>query len=66
MNKIKEVFEQNSWRALEKASLIQILDLEEDLDEKFIKNAFEELIKEGTLYEPKNNMIKFTNKVDND
>lgn len=62
MNKLKEVFEQNNWRALERASLVQILDLEEDLDEKFIKNAFEELIKEGTLYEPKNNMIKFTNK----
>ncbi|MHA1669134.1 MAG: minichromosome maintenance protein MCM [Promethearchaeota archaeon] len=64
MNKLKEIFEQNNWSALEKASVIQILDLEEELDEKFIKSAFEELIKEGTLYEPKNNMIKFTHKVE--
>ena len=42
--------------------MIQILELEENLDKKFIENALEELTKEGTLYEPKNNFIKFTNK----
>ena len=49
MNRLKEIFEENSWRSLEK-------------NKKFIENALEELIKEGTLYEPKNNSIKFTNK----
>ena len=60
MNKLKEIFESNNWRALEKQSVIQILSLEEGLDEQFIKSALDELVKEGTLYEPKNNLIKFT------
>ena len=62
MNKLKEIFESNNWSALEKQSVIQILSLEEGLDEQFIKSALDELVKEGTLYEPKNNLIKFTNK----
>ena len=62
MNKLKEIFESNNWNALEKQSVIQILSLEEGLDEEFIKSALDELVKEGTLYEPKNNLIKFTNK----
>ncbi|MFW9940002.1 MAG: minichromosome maintenance protein MCM [Candidatus Thorarchaeota archaeon] len=62
MNRLKEIFEENNWRSLEKVNVIQILELEENLDKKFIENALEELIKEGTLYEPKNNFIKFTNK----
>jgi replicative DNA helicase Mcm len=62
MNKLKEMAEENKWKALEKSNVIQILDLDENLDKKFIENAIEELIKEGTLYEPKNNFIKFTNK----
>lgn len=62
MNKLKEIFEENGWRPLERINMIQILDLEEKLDKKFIENAIEELIKEGTLYEPKSGFIKFTNK----
>ena len=62
MNRLKEIFEENNWRSLEKNNMIQILELEENLDKKFIENALEELIKEGTVYEPKNNFIKFTNK----
>ncbi|MFX1345146.1 MAG: hypothetical protein ACFFAI_08545, partial [Promethearchaeota archaeon] len=62
MNRLKEIFEENNWRSLEKVNVIQILELEENLDKKFIENALEELIKEGTLYEPKNSYIKFTNK----
>jgi replicative DNA helicase Mcm len=62
MNRLKEVFEENSWRPLERNNVVQILDLEEKLDKKFIENAIEELIKEGTLYEPKSGFIKFTNK----
>ncbi|MFW9936445.1 MAG: minichromosome maintenance protein MCM [Candidatus Thorarchaeota archaeon] len=64
LNRLKEIFEQNNWKALEKKNLIQILELEEELDEKWIKDALQELIKEGTLYEPKHNLIKFTNRED--
>ncbi|MFW9895690.1 MAG: minichromosome maintenance protein MCM [Candidatus Thorarchaeota archaeon] len=62
MNRLKEIFEENSWKPLEKVNVIQILDLEEKLDKKFIENAIEELMKEGTLYEPKSGFIRFTNK----
>ncbi|MHA1146878.1 MAG: LAGLIDADG family homing endonuclease [Promethearchaeota archaeon] len=61
LNRLKEMFEENGWRPLEKDSVIQIIDIdEEDLEKKFIKDAIEELIREGTLYEPKPNHIKFT------
>ncbi len=62
MNRLKEIFEENNWKALEKSNITQILELEESLDRKFIESALEELIKEGTLYEPKSNQLKFTNK----
>jgi replicative DNA helicase Mcm len=64
LTRLKEIFEDNNWKSLEKKNIIQILELEEDLDEKWIKDALEELIKEGTLYEPRNNTIRFTNKND--
>jgi replicative DNA helicase Mcm len=62
LTRLKEIFEDGNWKALERNNVIQILELEEDLDEKWIKDALEELIKEGTLYEPRNNMLRFTNK----
>jgi replicative DNA helicase Mcm len=62
MNRLKEIFEENNWKALEKSNVIQILELDENLDRKFIESALEELLKEGTIYEPKSNQIKFTNK----
>ena len=62
LNRLKEVFEENNWQALERKNVIVILQLEEELDEKWIKDAIEELVKEGTLYEPKNNFLRFTNK----
>jgi replicative DNA helicase Mcm len=64
LSRLKEIFEENNWKALERKNVVQILELEEDLDEKWIKDALDELIKEGTLYEPRTNMIKFTNKDD--
>ncbi len=64
LTRLKEIFEDNNWKSLEKINVIQILELEEDLDEKWIKDALEELVKEGTLYEPRNNTIKFTYKDD--
>jgi replicative DNA helicase Mcm len=64
LSRLKEIFEDNNWKGLDKKNVVQILELEEDLDEKWIRDAFEELIKEGTLYEPRNNTIKFTNKDD--
>jgi len=59
MDRLKEIFEENNWKALEKRSVIQSLELEENLDKEFIKNAIREAINEGTLYEPKLNHIKF-------
>ncbi|KKL80136.1 hypothetical protein LCGC14_2007790 [marine sediment metagenome] len=64
MNRLKEIFEENNWKSLEKASIFPILELEESLDEKFIENAITELLREGTLYEPKNGFINFTRKDD--
>ncbi|MHA1885062.1 MAG: minichromosome maintenance protein MCM, partial [Promethearchaeota archaeon] len=62
MNRLKEIFEENNWRALEITGVVPILELEDNLDKKFIENALDELIKEGTLYEPKNGFMKFTKK----
>ncbi|MFW9867267.1 MAG: minichromosome maintenance protein MCM [Candidatus Thorarchaeota archaeon] len=62
MNRLKELFEENNWRPIEKKNIVQILEVEEKLDKKFIESALEELIKEGTIYEPKNGLIKFTNR----
>ncbi len=62
LTRLKEIFEENKWKALEKTNIIPILALEEELDEKWIKDALDELVREGTLYEPRTNMIKFTNK----
>ena len=64
LNRLKEIFEENHWQALERKNVIEILELEEELDEKWIKDALDELVKEGTLYEPRNNFLRFTNKED--
>ncbi len=64
LNRLKEVFEANHWQALERKNVIEILELEEELDEKWIKDAIDELVKEGTLYEPRNNFLRFTIKED--
>ena len=60
MDRLKEIFEENNWKALEKKNVIQILELEENIDKEFIKNFIKEAINEGTLYEPKPKYIKFT------
>ena len=62
LNRLKEIFEENNWQALERKNVIETLELEEELDEKWIRDAIEELVKEGTLYEPRNNFLRFTNK----
>ncbi|TFF98308.1 MAG: minichromosome maintenance protein MCM [Promethearchaeota archaeon] len=61
--RLKEIFEENEWKLLEKKGVIQILDLElEKVEKDFIKDAIDELVQEGTLYEPKPGHIKFTSK----
>ena len=64
MDKLKEIFEENNWKALEKKNVIQIIELDENLDKEFIKNAIKEAINDGTLYEPMLNYIKFTSRPD--
>jgi len=64
MDRLKEVFEENNWKTLEKKNLIQILELEENIDKEFIKNFIKEAINEGTLYSPKHGFIQFTRKPD--
>ena len=63
-DRLKELFEENKWKALEKKAVIQAIEVDENMEKSFIKNAIEEAIKEGTLYEPKPNEIKFTSKQD--
>ncbi len=60
---LKQVSEENEWQSLDKSSLIQRLELE-GYDRAFIDKSFDELVKEGTLYEPKSGKIKFTRKED--
>ena len=62
MNRLKEIFEDNNWKPIEKVNIFQILELEVNLDKKFIENAVIELLREGTLYEPKSGFINFTRK----
>ncbi len=62
ISRLNEIFEENGGEALEKKNIIQILDLEDGLDEKWVRNALGELVKDGTLYEPKENMIKWPDK----
>ena len=50
MNMLKEIFEENNWKALERSSIVKVLELNEDLDKKFIESALEELVEEGSLY----------------
>ncbi|MFX1258151.1 MAG: LAGLIDADG family homing endonuclease [Promethearchaeota archaeon] len=64
LTRLKEIFEENNYKALDKKNVIQILELEEDLDREFIEKALNEFINDGTLYEPKNNQIKFTKRIE--
>jgi len=64
LDRLKEIFVENNWKSMEKKSVIQALELEEMLDEKFIKEALDDLIRDGTLYEPKIDHIRFTRKSD--
>ena len=64
MDRLKDIFEENNWKTLEKKNIIQILELEENMDKEFIKNFIKEAINEGTLYCPKHGFIQFTRKPD--
>ena len=64
LNRLKEIFEENNWKSIEKSSIFPILELEENLDKKFIEDAITELLREGTLYEPKNGFLNFSRKED--
>ncbi len=61
MNRLKAIFEENSWKALERSNVVKILELEDVLDKNFIEMALEDLVKEGTLYHyaPSSDKIQF-------
>jgi len=63
MDRLKELFEENNWKPLEKKNIIQILELK-GIEKEFVKTSLEALINEGSLYEPKPEYLKFTNKED--
>jgi replicative DNA helicase Mcm len=60
LDKLKEMFEENNWQELDRKGIIQILEFDDEFDRTYIEISIDELIKEGTLYEPKNGKIKFT------
>ncbi len=62
LTRLKEVFEENDWKMLERKSVAQILYLEEGLEGDYIKKAIDDLITQGILYEPRTGYIKFTSK----
>ena len=61
MNRLKGIFEVNDWKALERLSVVRSLELDKNLDKKFIESALEELVKEGILYHytPSSDKIQF-------
>ncbi|MBY8983062.1 MAG: hypothetical protein KGD57_08945, partial [Candidatus Lokiarchaeota archaeon] len=60
LTRLKEIFEDNERRMLERKGVVQILDLEEGLEEDYINKAIDDLITQGILYEPKSGYLKFT------
>ncbi|MFO8019517.1 MAG: LAGLIDADG family homing endonuclease [Promethearchaeia archaeon] len=62
LDRMKEMFSENNWQELQRKDIIQSLELEEDLDKKFVQDALENLIRDGDIYEPKPGYIKFTRK----
>lgn len=62
MKRLDEIFEENNFMALEKNSVVQILEVEDSLDKGFIEDVFDEFLSDGTLYTPKNGHIKMAPK----
>lgn len=60
LDKLKQIFEENSWQELDRKGIVQILELDGEFDRTYIDKSIDELVNEGTLYEPKPNKIKFT------
>ena len=59
LDRMKELFEENEWKSLEKSNVIQLLEIE-GFDRTFINKSIETLLEEGTLYSPRQNQIKMT------
>ncbi len=58
---LKQLFEENEWKALEKNGVIQRLEIE-GFDKSFVNKSIEALIEEGTLYQPSRDKLKMTGK----
>ncbi len=64
LDRLKELFEDNGGQALEKNSVIQIIELDPKMDKDYVDKVINELIKNGTLYCPKPSQIKFSSRDD--
>lgn len=59
LRRVERIFAFNEYEAILKEDLIEVLELEEFTDKRFIKISIDQLIKEGILYEPRKNYLKF-------
>jgi len=60
LDKLKQIFEENNWQELDRKGIIQIIELDGEFDRTYIEKSIDELVNEGTLYEPKTGKVKFT------
>ena len=62
LTKMKDIFRANDGKAIKTSKIVRKLKKEPKLDKNFIRDVISSLIWEGTLYEPKENYIRFTSK----
>ncbi|MFO8017735.1 MAG: hypothetical protein R6U96_03815 [Promethearchaeia archaeon] len=59
LGRVKRIFAFNENKAILREDLVEVLELEEFTDKRFIQMALDQLIQEGILYEPRKNYLKF-------
>lgn len=62
LDRIKRMVDENNGNPVEIENIIEILELEPDLEIEFIEETINEAVKDGTLYKPRNNTIKYVKK----
>lgn len=59
LNRVKKIFAFNEYEEILREDLVDVLELEEFTDYTFIQKSLDQLIREGILYEPRKNYLKF-------